>query len=193
MNTQPISDLLDELKRETEGNERVTLHDVVQTVSGRSLGPPLLLIGLLMISPVAGIPGVPTALALLVVFICAQLLAGFHNIWLPSFLRNKGFKREKAVKGLDNFARMVEKVERFFKPRLEFLVSKPFRRFAAVLAIVLAVCTPPLELLPFMAAIPGLAIFLIGLAVTTHDGLVMLTSLMVVVGGLVGGVMHFGG
>ena len=130
---------------------------------------------------------------MLVVFICAQLLAGFHNIWLPSFLRNKGVKREKAVKGLDNFARMVEKVERFFKPRLEFLVSKPFRRFAAVLAIVLAVCTPPLELLPFMAAIPGLAIFLIGLAVTTHDGLVMLTSLMVVVGGLVGGVMHFGG
>lgn len=58
---------------------------------------------------------------------------------------------------------------------------------AALAVIALCIMVPPLELLPFAAVIPMLAIAIIGLAVMVRDGVLMLVGLGAAVAALIGG------
>jgi hypothetical protein len=54
------------------------------------------------------------------------------------------------------------------------LVTKPMQRVIAVVVMLLGLSFLPFELLPFGADIPAIALLLIGLGLTSNDGLFVL-------------------
>src|SRR6056297_132132 len=82
-----LRQLLDTLRTIDHDHNPVNLDDILQVTGRRSFGPVLLVAGLVTLAPLIGdIPGVPTLMALLVVLVSGQLLAGRRQIWLPGFL-----------------------------------------------------------------------------------------------------------
>ena len=70
----------------------------------------------------------------------------------------------------------VCQVDRFLKPRLAVLTSPLFAPFVALICIAAAILTIPLGLVPFGPVLPGLTVFLFGLALTARDGFVLILA-----------------
>lgn len=169
--------LLDEIGSLTEKNAPVSLGDVVQRIGPRGFGPLLFLPAIVVASPLGGIPGVPSLFALVILLIAAQVLLGRQHIWLPAVLENRQITAEKLYNATQKARPVARRMDRWLGRRLAKLVTRPAKMFAALCVIALCLLVPPLEIIPFAAALPMLAIALIGLAFTARDGILMLVGL----------------
>jgi len=106
---------------------------------------------------------------------------GRQHLWLPAFVKRRAIasgKVKKATEKVSGFARFLD---RWFHGRLPALTKGPFVRAAAIGCIVMAMCVPPLELLPLATTAPMLAIAAIGLALTVKDGALMIAACVIAV------------
>lgn len=173
--TTPLEAALDELKQETNG-ATVALGDLLDRLEQRPLGLTLVILGLLVSLPVIGaIPGLPNIVALAVLFAVGHaLIGGTQHFYAPRSLR------EKSVD-----AARVDGVLRRIRPAAKWvdglLASERFdvltRSYAARIALGcaaagLALLLIPLSFVPGLAALPGLGIVLVGLALLSQDGLI---------------------
>ena len=131
---------------------------------------------MLEISPIGGIPGVPTVLALVVVLFAVQILVGRTHMWLPGFLRNRELPAGKLDEVIEKARPLAARFDRWFHGRLRPLTGRTAGRVAAALCVLLACTVPPLEIVPFASTAPMGAIGLFGIALLVHDGLVMLAG-----------------
>lgn len=164
---------------------KVSVGDIQKKVGQRSFGPFLFAPAIIEISPVGGIPGVPSMLAIIVGLFAFQLLFGRHHFWMPGFLAHRTVSGHKLEKGLNKVRPVVRWLDKVSKKRLGWATSKGFLRFIALLCIVLATSVPPLELLPFASTAPFAAIGLFGLGITTQDGAAIVLGLILAVGAFV--------
>jgi hypothetical protein len=173
---------VDQLKQAAEdgrdSGSRVTIGKLLDAFGHRSYGPFLLVPALVELSPIGGIPGVPTLLALIVVLFAAQMLAGRDHFWLPQFIQDRRIKVKRVEGAADKMHPVTERLDRWFGGRLRALTGKTALRAAAVCCILLALTVPPLELIPFASSIPMAAIAAFGLALIVHDGLLMLIAFL---------------
>jgi hypothetical protein len=176
--TASLNDLLDKIGGAAPGEERVSLADVMNAFGGRSFGPLLLTAGLITISPIGDIPGVPTTIALFVLLMSAQLLFGRRQFWLPQWLLKRSVTRPRLDKTLAWTRKPARFVDRLLRRRMTIFVEGPALVAIGGACIVVAICTPPLELVPFTGTAAGLALCGFGLALTAHDGLVALLSFL---------------
>lgn len=172
------------LNRMTEAESdrgEVTVDAIVSELGHRSFAPMLLLAGLITISPVGGIPGVPTLMGLLVLLVSVQLLAKKSCFWLPNWLLARSVPRDK----LDKSCRWLQKparfIDRFLHPRLTFLTGDTGNFVSAIVSVLIALMMPPLELIPFSVFGAGFALTLFGLALLANDGLIVIIGLVVTV------------
>jgi hypothetical protein len=186
MATDPksVSDILDRLQELASREERVNVGDVVEALGNRGHGPFLLIPAVIDISPVGGIPGLPTALGLVIALTAVQLLFGHQHLWLPGFLRNRSLSAGKVCKTVDKLRGLARRLDKWFHGRMPGLVRGPMIKLAALMCILLACTVPPLELLPFATTAPMAAIAAFGLALMVRDGLLMLTALALSVAAL---------
>jgi hypothetical protein len=70
-------------------------------------------------------------------------------------------------------------VDRVIKPRLSFLTGGLANRLVALVVVLIAFAVPPLELVPFAAALPSLAILAFGLGLIARDGLLVTIALLI--------------
>jgi hypothetical protein len=179
-----LVDLLDKLDGLADGGPKVSVEQVMDAVGRRSFGPLLLLAGLLGMTPVAAVPGAPTAIAATVLLVSGQLLFGRKSFWLPGPLLRARISTAK----LQATARVARKpatiVDRWVKPRLQVLTRPIADRVVAGVCSLLAILTPPLELLPFVAFLPSSAVATFGLGLFSRDGLLILIALVVSAGAL---------
>lgn len=169
--------LLDEVKELAEQEAEVSVGDVVEAIGERGFGPVIFVTALLGASPLGGIPGVPTFFAIILVLITVQILFGRRHFWLPALLENRQITAEKLHRATRKARPVARRMDRWLGHRLANLVTRPAKIFAAVCVIALCLLVPPLEIIPFAAALPMLAIALIGLAFTARDGILMLVGL----------------
>ncbi|MEE4382194.1 MAG: exopolysaccharide biosynthesis protein, partial [Pseudomonadales bacterium] len=79
-----LGELLDQLRAAVEADgAEVSVGELMEAVGRRSFAPVLLLVGLLLVSPLSGIPSFPTLMALLVCLVSVQMLLGRRHFWLP--------------------------------------------------------------------------------------------------------------
>lgn len=168
-----------------DDQSKVSVGDIQRKIGQRSFGPFLFVPAIIEISPVGGIPGVPTMLALIVALFALQILIGRHHFWIPGFLAHRSVSGKKLEKGLNKIRPVVRWLDKVSKKRLASTTSNGFLRLIAALCIVLATSVPPLELLPFASTAPFSAICLFGLGITTRDGAAIVLGLMVTVGAFV--------
>lgn len=182
---QDLEALLGQLGKAARSNgAKVTVGEIVETFGTRSFGPLLLLAGLLGMTPVAAVPTAPSIIALITLLISGQLLFGRETIWIPRFLAKLSVKAASLNKAVNVARKPAHVADRVVRPRLKVFTGPVADRVVAAVCVIVALCVPPLELLPFVAFIPSLAIFTFGLGLVARDGLVVLIGLAVSAGAL---------
>lgn len=174
MNFTSVLDHMDDKVR----GDKATVGNVIDAFGGRGYGPLLLSLALIELLPSGAIPGVPTLLAILVVLVAGQLVAGRSAPWIPNKLRKKGFSEEKFNAARDKLRPYTLKMDKALKPRLGSLVSPLAQRLVGLVCVLLALTMPPLEVVPFASSIPSAAIGLLGVGLSARDGLFIALGLI---------------
>lgn len=177
---EPLHDLEQLLERIgdlAQHNEEVSIGMVVDSIGGRSFGPLLMLIGITLFSPLSGVPGMSFFMATFVLLIAGQMLLGRKHFWLPHYILDRSVEHGKLEKALGWLAKPARAIDRVLKPRLTFLVHNGGAYGVAAVCVVIGLCMPFMELVPFSASAAGLALLALGLALVVHDGLLVLLAL----------------
>jgi hypothetical protein len=177
-----VGDILDRLHEVGEKNDRVTIGDMTEAFGSRSYGPFLLVPALIEESPLGAIPGVPTAIALVIALFAVQMLFGARQMWLPGLVKRRSLSAEKVEKASDKLRPLARFTDRWFHGRLPWMTQGPAVQVAAVAVLALCATVPPLELLPFASTAPMLAIAAFGLALLVRDGVLMIVASVLALG-----------
>ncbi|WP_414832018.1 exopolysaccharide biosynthesis protein [Afifella sp. YEN Y35] len=170
------TEVVDRLAETARRHERVSIGQMMDTFGHRSYGPFLLVPALIELSPIGGIPGVPTFLAAIVALFAGQMLLGRDHFWIPEFVSRQSVSARKLGEATQSMRAFAHRLDRLFHGRLTRYASGPFVRVAAFICIVMTLTVPPLELIPFASSAPMGAIALIGLALLVCDGALMIAA-----------------
>lgn len=176
-----LEELLEELRQSGEKDGKVSIGAMIEIIGRRSFAPLLLLAGLIALSPLSGVPGMPTTVAVLVLVVAGQFLVGRDHFWLPEWLLRREVPYDKFCKGLAFLQRPARFIDRFLRPRLVFLTHTVGIYAIAVVCVIIAATMPPLELMPFAASVAGAALAMFGLSLIAHDGLLGLIAIIMTV------------
>ena len=172
-----LHELLDLVHEVAESEQDVTVEMVMDRIGERSFGTTLLLAGVVILTPLIGdIPGVPTAMAVVVLLTAGQMLLRRSAIWLPRWLLDRSVSASRLRKATTRLQKPARFVDRLLRRRLQVLVHGPAAYGIALACMLIALALPPMELIPFSANLGGAALLGFGLAVIARDGLVALIS-----------------
>lgn len=172
-----LQQMLDRIEESAGDQERVSLGTVVEAVGSRSFGPLLLLAGVIMASPLTGIPSVPTSMGILVLLIASQLLLRKQHFWLPDWLLRRSISVQRLKRVIGWVRPSARFVDRWLRPRLTLFIDGVSIYVIAMACIAIAAGMPVMELVPLSAHIAGLALTAFGLALIARDGLLALLAL----------------
>ncbi|MFD2739701.1 exopolysaccharide biosynthesis protein [Sulfitobacter aestuarii] len=173
-----VRDVLDTLDRIAEEKRKVSIGDVTEALGGRGFGPLITLPALLVMTPLGGIPLVPSLMALLIALFALQVVAQRSRLWLPDWLERRSVDDGKIEKSVNKLRGAARWIDRHFGNRLEVLTRQPAPPVAACIVLLLCVFVPFAEMIPFAAILPMGAVALIGLALTLRDGVLMLLGMI---------------
>ncbi len=183
-NPQTLADVVEKITSAGTRDGEITVEEILQSVGQRSFGPMLLVPGLIVLSPISGIPGVPTLGAVAVLLIAGQMLIGRKCFWVPGFLRHRKISRKKMRKAGRFLMPIARFVDRLVGPRLSFLTGHPFNYLIALTCVVIAVIMPPLEVILFANVLTSAAISAFGLALVARDGVLAAIAFALTLGSL---------
>jgi len=172
-----LTALLEQLEDSGEGS-KLSMNNVMDAIGERGYAPLTLILALIAALPTGAVPGVPTVCGVSIALVSIQLVFGKRYPWLPAKLRHASIQRERYAKVAERIKPWTRRLDRMVKPRLGMLVEGWAVRAIGLLFVGLAVCMPPLEILPFAAAAPAGAIALISLGLAGRDGLWVLLGLV---------------
>lgn len=96
-----LEQVIDKIISLGEDRDTVAVSDMQDCLGQRSFGPFLFVPAIIEISPIGGVPGVPTLLALIVALFAIQMLFGREHFWVPGFLSHRAVSAKKLEKGLN--------------------------------------------------------------------------------------------
>lgn len=178
---KPLGDILDKVDEIASG-EDTDLHTVIAAFGDRAFGPVLTLCGLLHLTPIAAVPGIPIALGVVIISFAGQLVFGRDTPWMPEFLRKVKIKQSAIEKTRKRIGPILSKVDTLIRPRYKWAATDTARTIAALISVIFAITLLPLGSVPFGVVIPGLIITLIGLGITARDGLILMLGFSLSIG-----------
>ncbi len=180
------SEMLDRLESLTTEGARAYLGDVAQTLGHRSVGALIALPALLEVTPIGGVPGVPTLLATIIAIFAVQVAAGRSHLWLPSLLERRPLPSEHVLNSVQRLRPVAGWADRHFGIHITWVSRSLGRRLVALAILALCLTVPPLELVPFASSIPMLAIAIFGLGLLFQDGRLLLLGWAAFIAALLG-------
>lgn len=183
-NPKDLEDVLDEIGDVANGGGEVSIDDIQDAVGKRAFAPFLLIGGLIVLSPLGGIPGVPTIFAVIVLLTAGQMLLGRSSFWLPDIITRRSVEADKLAEALDKMRKPANWVDQLLRPRLRILTEGMASYGVALACVALAVMMPPLEAVPFAVAAPAAAITLFSLSLVANDGLLALLGYIATAGSI---------
>ncbi|GGL67979.1 exopolysaccharide biosynthesis protein [Wenxinia marina] len=187
-------EILDDIDDASGDSGKTEVGELKDSFGNRGAAAFLIVPALIGISPVAGIPSVPTIIAAVILLFAVQIAMGRDGYWMPGFLEKRKISGDKLSGFADKMRGVAHWIDEHMGNRLTVLSGPTATRVAGGAVVLLCLAVPPLEFLPFAAALPFAAIALIGLALLLKDGLVMLLAMVATVGAVVGGLwMWLGG
>ncbi len=175
---QSLQSMLDHFVDTTEGEEKVTVGRLLDSLSSRSHGPMLLAPAIIAISPLGMIPGMSMVTGTLIMVIAVQMILFSDRPWIPRRLADFEFSRDKLKQAVSQLRPWISWFEQAIHHRLGFLASGVMVYPIAGLCILLAATFYPLAVVPLGVVVPGGAIALFGLGLTAEDGLLILIGFL---------------
>ncbi|MEJ8573120.1 exopolysaccharide biosynthesis protein [Microbaculum marinum] len=174
-----LEEVVERIDDAGNGTDRVSVADMIEALGKRSFGPLMLVPALIVFSPVGGIPGLPTVMAVIIALVAGQLLAGRKSVWLPRFLLSRSFGQTRLAQVSHFTMKGASYVDAVVGPRLTFLTDPPLDRLIAAFVIALCLVMPAMELIPFANSTTGAAISVFALAIVARDGLLALVAIAI--------------
>jgi len=168
-----LTGVLDALDAAATGPS-VSVADLLTHIGDRSFTPVILAVAVLLVSPISGIPGVPTLSALVIVLIGAQALLRRRHLWLPGALMRRQIGSDRFRRAIAWLRRPSAWIDRHSHARLRILTTGPARLVAFSLCVLVPMMWPALELLPMVTSLGAAAVALVAFGLLTHDGLYVL-------------------
>lgn len=170
LDERTLTHLLDAMENAATA-QTVSVKDVLTELGERSITPFILLFSIMLVSPLSGIPTVPTFAALILVTLSVQALLGRHHIWLPGFVLRREVEGKKVTRAVAFMRRPCAFLDRHAHRRLTFLTKGPMRFFNLLICLIIPITWPALELLPMVTTIGASVVALVSFGVFTRDGL----------------------
>ncbi len=168
--------------------EGFSLRDIFDRLDERAFGAALFILSLPVCIP--GLYVIPQIVSLPMMALAGQMAAGREEPWLPEKFSRRKINRE----GLEKTAGFGRKwfgwIERFARPRLQFLTGRLAERIVG--AIMCVFCASILVPLPLTNTVPGIAVAIAAFGLMARDGLLVTGGLVlgsVWVTGLIGSVI----
>ena len=177
---EDLSDVLDQLEDAGDG-ETVSVGDIVKEIGGDAFGPLLLVPALFLVTPVSGVPGMPSVGSLLISLIAIQIILGRDTLWLPGFLRRREMKKQRLDNALSWLRQPAGWIDRISSERLTVLTQRPWIMLPASLCALMVLLAPAFETVPFSVSIAAGAVALFALGMVARDGIMVLVALLVFV------------
>lgn len=176
-NPHSLGEVVDGLEHLAEDQSKISIGDMLDEFGARSFGPVLFFLPLLELSPLGGIPGVPTAIAITIGLIALQMLFGKKHVWLPDFIQKRSIESKHVEWAMEKLEGAAGAVDHQLHRRLVWFTGYSGMKLIALIVIGLCAMVPPLEVLPFASSVPMLAVASFGLALMSRDGLLALISI----------------
>ncbi|MBB5722124.1 hypothetical protein FHS72_001748 [Loktanella ponticola] len=179
----PITDIATHLTEASHG-DAVTFDDLLQEFGREAFATCLLVAGVVLASPLSGVPFASSIFGALICLISAQAAYGAKTIWLPAFLRKRSVSADK-IERLQSALETAGKVfDKFSRDRITGLVGPKARRVLYAVCAVGGLCLPLLEIVPFSSSVVGLGVALVSLGILGRDGLFALIGVPVILFGM---------
>ncbi len=153
----------------------LSIGEIVDGLSDRGFGIVQLILSLPVCIPF--LYGIPQAVAVPMIFVALQIVAGRHTLWLPEKARARRISKE----GLTQLATKSEKYvgwfERIAKPSLVALTSGPAERIFGVFMVIF--CASILIPLPMTNTVPGIGIGIMSIGFLERDGRLVLLGTII--------------
>ncbi len=175
----------DELEGWLRGETEKTLGGLIELFGERSFA---ILFVLLLGVPALPLPtgGATHVFEIIAVLLALELVAGRDTIWLPARWRKLELAGEKQQRFISGLMKMIRRLERVSRPRLNFLFDHRLSNIVFGLLViggsVGAFFAPPFTGLD---TLPALGVVLLSLGMLLTDILVVLVALIVGVAGVV--------
>lgn len=164
--------ILRELRDDLHIDEEIRVREILAKLDKRAFG--ILMFILAAPNCIPNIPGISTVFGLLLIAPALQMIFGAKQVWLPSQISELKINTATLRIGIDKAIPILEKVEKFVKPRLEFLSEKPFTFIMGIQVLIIAgILILPI---PFANLIPGFCIAIMALGIIQRDGLLIIVS-----------------
>jgi hypothetical protein len=180
--TRALSDVLDQLESSVHGDS-VAVQEVIDKLGRKSFASLLLVFSLISTSPASAIPGITATVAAVVFILVVQMIAGRDCVWLPEFISRRHMAKAKLCKGIGWLRKPVRFFERFSKPRLTFLLQRPWIFLPLLLILTLTLFMPFMEVIPTSGSVASAVIALFAAGLLTRDGGLVLVSLILLMAG----------
>lgn len=176
--TRALSDVLDHLESSAHG-ESIAVQEVIEKLGHKSFASLMLVFSLISTSPASAIPGITAMVAVIVFILVLQMIIGRRSVWLPGFITRRHMSTSKLCKGVGWLRKPVAFVERFLKPRLTFLLHRPWLLLPLSLILLLTLFMPFMEVIPTSGSIASAVIAFFAAGLLTRDGGLVVVSLIV--------------
>lgn len=167
--TSRLSEALAAL-REAAHDGPVPLGEIARHMGADGMAAIVLVFALIAVSPASAIPGVTTGVAVAVFVLVGQMVLGRRSPWLPRLIADRRIDGAKLRSGADWLRRPVGWVEGFLRPRLTFLIHRPWSLVPMLLVLATCLVMPFLEIIPTTGSIASAAIALFAAGMLTRDG-----------------------
>ncbi len=178
---ETLEQLIDTLATVRSDGTDTNIGAILEAVGTRSFGPLLILAGIIVMSPLSGVPGVPTTVGVFVALISLQLLCGRRHFWLPQWIKRRCVPRSRYETALRGVRRPARFVDRFLRPRIVMLTNGLGQLVIAAVCLLIAASMALMEFVPFSASIVGVIFTAFGLSLVAHDGLLGVAALLATV------------
>lgn len=168
--SKPLQSVLSKVDEASRGRD-TDLKSVMEAFGDRAFGPVLVLCGIVLLTPIGAIPGMPFVIFVTLSTFAMQILTGRSHPWLPKCASRVTLKQTHLSKTKDVVRPWLEKIDGLLRPRWPWAVTPPLRKYAAFLTLALAAGVLILGAVPFAAMLPGAIIIVLGLGITARDGL----------------------
>lgn len=172
-------ELLDELA-EGDPKDLLALGELLDGLGQRGFG-----VLLFLAIPPSFFPGVAAVIGSpVIILVGLHLLFLRQHVWLPKFLAKRGPHRELIIRFERRFDPWFKRLERWVKPRWEWLIDHPLASIYTGLLLVLLGFLLALPI-PFTNVLFALLLLLVSLALLERDGRLLLVSWLTGTGAVV--------